>query len=221
MIHLTRDEVLRACELPADAVELVRGSSSESHTAYNRRRGMRAASAIADFFHLDHFQGRRIIELGPGHYSFSLLARHLGAHVVCVEYDPALCELGRRLGFEVHQADLDRLQPDFFPQPFDGLWLKGCLNACRLESDQRVAEVSRAITGLLRPDGWGWLVPCNKGHDRREPGPAAFVRRRVELQTRSLADLGWTCHDFDLEQRKRYASAYANAPYLFTRNLGR
>lgn len=216
---VTAEEAGKVCDLDAAAQELIVTSNSPSHTTFNDRRCVKVANIISDMFAPEHFQNRTLVEFGPGHYSFALLARHLGATVVCVEYDPALVALGEYLGFEVHNTNLDVITRDFFGRTFDGLWLKGCFNACRLPDDRAVTRLTEELTGLLTPDAWGWLVPCNKGKAPVGEDQAAFEARRVSAQTQAFKELGWTANELDHATMRSYASAYRNAPHIFTRGL--
>ena len=216
---VTAAEARKVCDLDATAQELITTSNSPSHTTFNGRRGVKVANIISDMFSPEHFENRTLVEFGPGHYSFAMLARHLGATVVCVEYDPSLVALGEYLGFEVHNTNLDVITHDFFGRKFDGLWLKGCFNACRLPDDRAVTRLVEELTGFLTPDAWGWLVPCNKGKAPAGEDQAAFEARRVTAQTQSFKELGWTANEFDNATMRRYASAYRNAPHIFTRGL--
>ena len=216
---ITTEEVRKVCDLDAAAQEIIKTSSSQSHTTFNHRRAGKAANVINDMFRREHFQNRTLVEFGPGHYIFAMLARHLGATVVCVEYDPALVALGEYLGFEVHNTNLDVITRDFFGRTFDGLWLKGCFNACRLPDDRAVTRLTEELTGFLTPDAWGWLVPCNKGKAPVGEDQAAFEARRVSAQTQAFKELGWTANELDHATMRSYASAYRNAPHIFTRGL--
>lgn len=216
---LSRNEARAVCELDEAARAVIADSDSPSHTTFNPRRADKAANIINDFFEKEHFAGRTVVEFGPGHFSFALLARHLGATVVCVEYDPALAALGRHLGFEVFETNLDVITRDFFGRTFDGLWLKGCLNACRMPDDRSIQTLAAELTGFIRPEGWGWLVPCNKGAAPSGDDQLAFETHRVRVQTTAMVEAGWHGHDFDEATMRRYASAYKNAPHIFTRGL--
>lgn len=81
------------------------------------------------FSHED-FRGKEILELGPGHYAFALLARSLGARVVCIENDPTFAKLGRHLGFEIYERNFFDLTEIQLSEKFDGLFVKGTFNAC-------------------------------------------------------------------------------------------
>lgn len=216
---ITSEEAQTVCNFDAKAQEIITSSNSPSHTTFKPGRGIKAMNVINDMFKPECFENKTIVEFGPGHYSFSLLARHLGATVICVEYDPSLVALGEYLGFEVHNTNLDVIKRDFFGRQFDGLWLKGCFNACRLGDDEAVTQLAEELTGFLSEEAWGWLVPCNKGKAPAGEDQAAFEERRTNVQTQAFQKLGWSASEYDLQTMKRYASAYSNAPHIFTRGL--
>ncbi len=76
-------------------------AAQKNYRRYKPARVIGAANVINDCFDRADFAGRRVLELGPGHYTFAIIARSLGAELVCVEKDPVLAEFGRRLGFDV------------------------------------------------------------------------------------------------------------------------
>lgn len=216
---IATEEAQSACEFDAKAQQIIISSRSPSHTTYKPGRAIKAMNAVNDMFSPECFENKTILDFGPGHYSFSLLARHLGATVICIEYDPSLVSLGEYLGFEVHNTNLDVIKRGFFGRKFDGLWLKGCFNACRLPDDNAVTQLAEELTGFLSEDAWGWLVPCNKGKAPEGEDQEGFEERRVNVQTQAFKGLGWTANEFDTPTMKRYASAYRNAPHIFTRGL--
>lgn len=216
------DAVDAICEVGDAGRAVIASTSFASQSAYNPRRGRRVANVINDMFEPAHFAGRRIIELGPGHYAFALLARHLGADVVCVERDPAFVQLGRHLGFEVLDQDFNDLHPGQFSDSFDGLWAKGIFNACRPNHDHSLSDFVGRITALLKPDGWGWIVTVNK--TRNAPAgwdSQSFIDHRVELQRQAFAAAGWEVSLIPDTQRSHYALNYANSHYFFTKRLAR
>ena len=213
-------DVDRICDVGDVGLAIVRSTSFRTPSEYNPRRGRRVANILNDMFDHDHFAGKRIIELGPGHYGFALLARHLGAEVVCVERDPAFAALGRHLGFEVLEQDFNELEPTQFAELLDGLWAKGTFNACTRKGDREVAEFVNRVSAVIKPDGWAWFVTVNK----TEKAPTDwinedFVRHRVEVQRMAFAERGWDVALIPDDQRSRYALKYSNSLYLYTRAL--
>lgn len=209
------------CDVGELGRAVIQSTQFKSQSSYNFRRGRRIANILEEMLgHLD-FRGMRILELGPGHYAFALLARHLGAEVVCIESDPTFVSLGRNLGFEVVQKNFFELDEVGFNQKFDGLFVKGTFNACNVADVRYINRFVEKYTALLKDDGWGWFVTVNKSK-AVTPGVdlASYVAERIELQRYAFEENGWDSNlipdDFD---RARYAMNYSGSKYLFTKNL--
>lgn len=215
---ITRAEALDACAYDEQALRIIENSSFTTHNRVGLHRHLRAANILNDFFEVEHLRDKTILELGPGHYSFAMLARHFGAKVICVErYEPHVA-LGRHLGFKVLDCDFRKLTPQQIDGPLDGLWMKGAFNACGFPSDEAVGAFARQITALLKPDAWGWCVTVNmyaKDGDPTDPQ----LNHRIEVQRDAFAECGWEYILIDEADRKRYAISYAGSRYYFTRNL--
>jgi len=218
-INLTRDDALRICIITEEQLKIVETSSLSSHRDYNPRRGIKVVSALNQYFNSEMFKGKRILEFGPGHYAFSLLARSLGATVECVEIDPVLVELGRELGFKVHEKSFDYISSIGLEGKFDGIWQKGCFNACRFQEEVDMSRYAKEITGILAENGWGWVSTCNKASGVKA-NDELFTKQRIELQQTYMKENGWKLRPFTEEIGKKYAIKYANSPVLFTRYLG-
>lgn len=219
-INLTRDDSLRICSITDKQLEVVQTSSLASHRDYNPRRGIKVARALNQYFSCEMFDGKRIVEFGPGHYAFSLLARSLGAKVECVELDPALAELGRVLGFEVHEKSFDTVSDIGLEGKFGGIWQKGCFNACRFPEETDMEEYVEEMTALIDDNGWGWVSTCNKASGLNADGEA-FTKQRIELQQTYMKQHNWDLRPFEEEVGSKYAIKYANSPVLFTKGLGK
>jgi len=216
---LTRQRALDACAYPPEAIEIIDGSSyNPNHAHVGFHRHLRASNVINDFFDAEQFTGKRIVEFGPGHYSFAMLARELGATVICVERHEEHARLGRVLGFEVIEKDFADLTPEDFGGQIDGLWMKGAFNACRMPNDQAIDDLVQLMTALLTPDAWAWCVTVNMfGKEDQPDNPK--VLRCVELQRAAFQKHGWNIEPIDESDRKRYAMSYKACNYYFTRAL--
>lgn len=213
-------EVSVICDVGQGGFEIISRTAFQSQNEFSHRRGLKIAHVINDFFEEAHFKGKRILELGPGHYGFALLARSLEAEVSCVERDPAFVALGRYLGFEVIDMDFNALCADSFPTKFDGLWVKGTFNACNHASDQAVEAFVSSLTSLVAPAGWAWLVTVNKT-SRQGPEGDEFLRHRIEVQRRAFERHGWSITPIAGEDRGRYGLSYSGSYYVYTRNIPR
>src|SRR4051812_21247877 len=88
-------------------------------------RSVAVYDAIIDDFKLaDRFDGKRLLDLGPGHYDFGEVARQHGAIVSGLDNDPAVIALGEHRGYEAYELNLQDLTPDMFPSPFDALFCR-------------------------------------------------------------------------------------------------
>ena len=215
---LNQEKVLEVCDVGKQGLDIIASTSFKSQQSFNLRRGLRIANILRDQFELKHFVGQKILELGPGHYAFALLARYLGAEVVCVERDPAFAQLGRHLGFEVLEMDFADLRVKDFEQPFDGLWMKGSFNACVQKNESAIAEFVNRITELISPNGWGWMVTVNKASAALD-NAEEFAKSRIEIQRQSFEDAGWDVSLISDEERSRYALNYTGGLYYFTRRI--
>jgi len=219
-IELTKDDSLRICLITEEQLEIVQASSLLSHRNYNPRRGIKVGSALNQYFSPEMFDGKRILEFGPGHYAFSLLAQSLGAMVECVELDPVLVKLGRELGFKVYEKSFDNISDIGLDGKFDGVWQKGCFNACRFPEETDMHKYAKEITDFLTEDGWGWVSTCNKASGLNTNNDV-FTKQRIKLQQTYMRQNGWELRPFVGEVGKKYAIKYANSPVLFTKGLGK
>ena len=197
---------------------LLSGSSLTSQPKASDLRSLRIASAMASFLSPEMLRGKRILELGPGHYAFACLARELGASVVCIENDPSLVALGESLGFDVIHTDFYQLPRSWAElSAYDGLWVKGTFNACRLSESTEVWGLSTALTTCLREAGWGVVIPVNKGTSAS--GTSSHIKERIATQRYAFETLGWQAIAPSLEFRRLRAMNYSGSPWIFLRNI--
>ncbi len=116
---------------------------------------------LGDFFADVSLSGQRVLELGPGHYEFCEAIARRGARAEAIELDPPVIELGRRRGFRVWPGNLLHL-PSLEVEPgFDGLFCKGSNNPFWFYGHEAALRNYIAkMAGLVRPDGWLWVVSC-------------------------------------------------------------
>ena len=182
---------------------------------------------IAAFFRDHVFTGELVLDLGPGQYDIARGVRERGGIVHNIDFDPAVVELGRYLGFECLQCDLKKFDPVRDGSPtiagpgmYDGLFCKGSLNAFWFSldhGDQLEAQVRR-LNSLLKPGGWGWIAPWNGGDkcDMADPTVQQHLRRQVA----TFQDCGWTAYDLSEPLAAHYRMKWAVGNHvLFLRNL--
>lgn len=215
---ISQEEALKAAALDAQAIAI-----TTRVTQYSPARGVRISNIINDQFERYHFRGKTILELGPGHYSFSMVARHLGARMLCVDRNPTLLELGRYLGFEVYDMDFYALTAETLGRQVDGLWLKGAFNACYHPCVATVDRFVGQLNKLLAPAGWGWSVTTNKPDERMiaQLGDevTGYQQARIEAQRAAFVRYGWSATPILEGDRRRYSLKHKGGLYYFTKNL--
>lgn len=179
-------DAVQICRQVARHEEIMRESQSIFLQGFTSGVAEVHAKIINDFFTLDDLKGKRILDVGPGLYPFSILARELGATVVAIEFDEALAEVGKRMGFEVHTDDIDMLPEGKFTD-FDGIFLKGPFNACR-QTFESLPKAANRITGTIHEKGWGWNA--NSIH------PVRCFKQRLKMEFVPLK-VRRKGHDFD------------------------
>lgn len=140
---------------------------------------------FADFIDPEPLKGQLLLDLGPGQYDFSVLARQRGATTHSIDKDPAVLELGRYKGLDVIEGDLKRLSAADFPERYDGVFCKFSINAFWFHDDldAHAAHVND-LCSLLKPDGWAWIAPWNgvpKKADLKQPQIDAILKQQAEL----------------------------------------
>lgn len=217
---ITQANAIEACLFDDTALKIIGESTYTTHHRFGFHRAVRASNILNDFFNPEHFQGKFIVEFGPGHYSFSLLARHLGATVVCVDLDPVFAELGEYFGFRVIQKNFHDVTLEDIGQQADGVWIKGAFNATRVANEKIVADFVETLNTILRPEGWGWVVTVNRVENQDEdPNQAEKLNYWIDVQRQAFVDRAWSAQPIDEADRKRYALSYSGSRYYFTRGL--
>lgn len=210
---------IEVCDLDAVARQIISKSTYTTHDKMGDHRAVRASNIINDFFDPEHFQGKTILEFGPGHYSFAMLARELGANVICVDRDPVFVQLGWHLGFRVIEKDFHAVTPRDIGVSIDGIWIKGAFNAARLGDRLKVEGFTRLLSQVLFPCGWGWCVTVNRVNDQDSPEGARRLDGWIETQRQCFAEAGWLSTRIHEQDRRRYALKYSGSRYFFTKNL--
>jgi hypothetical protein len=215
--HLIRHEdALRVSAFDRIARGIIRDAPGKNYQKERGHRAIRTANLLNDFFERRHFEGKACLELGPGHYNFAMLARYLGATVICVERDPVHAALGRHLGFEVIEKDIFQIGLEEL-LPVDGIWLKNVQYRGGYTREKQAVFLKK-LGGLMKREAWGWCVLRNRiaqDHNGTLPGaiPELLTQRAV------FEAAGWTAVEIVEEDRKRYALNVRGAPWIFTHNL--
>lgn len=219
---ISPEEAFRYAELTGEARKLL----EESTNRYTSRRVVFTCNVVNDFFDAEHLRGSRILEIGPGQYSFALIARGLGAEVIIVDLFEQFLAPGRALGFDVIDQDMFDLDPQDVGGPVDGLWMKGIFTAMQgADYETRIRNLAARLDKLVAEDAWAWLGPHNcieqspvlPGKTQAES--AAFL---VEFQRQILEQHGWKTYELTDDDRFAWAMntlAFDCAKYVFTKNL--
>ncbi len=215
---ITQKKAVEVTTLDATAMKIISKSTFTTHHKHGPHRGVRASNIINDFFNIEHFQGKTLLELGPAHYSFALLARHLGAKVICVERDPIFAELGRHLGLEIIKSDIFKIGLKDIGTPVDGLWMKNVQYRGQYEENS-LTEFACNFTNLLTPQAWGLCVIRNAFKDELPKDHQSYVNTMLERQKLAFEKCGWKAVPIEEADRKRYALKFAGANWIFTYNL--
>lgn len=181
------------------AVEII-SKAKQKNVASPKRSDRDFDHIFKDFFIGFDFRNQLILDLGPGQFEFAKRVRERGGVVHNLDFDPAVLELGRYLGFDVFEANFKEFDPEPYRGRYDGLFCKFSINAFWFEADQVRLHI-RELDSMLKPGGWGWVAPWN-GLMRRDER-SVNVRAHLARQTDAFTECGWTAFDVD-EQLARY-----------------
>jgi hypothetical protein len=204
-------------KLLVDVPEEAKAIAMQTSNRFSVMRGTRTAHLMNALLDRRLLQGKRILEIGPGQYAFAILARWLGARVVCVDSNATIAKFGRAIGFEVIEMDLNRIEVGLLGERFDGLWMKGAFNPTGCSDHDRLRSVARRLNGLIADDGWGMIAP-NGRQDAPQKYPG--VATNVLAQRGAFVGLGWRALPISAEARDRCAlkaKYYGSIPHLFVK----
>lgn len=200
-------------------IEII-SAARQKNVRDHRRSRAHFINIFDDFLRNKDLGGQILIDLGPGQYDFGVLAKERGAETVGIDNDPAVLELGRYKGFEVHEGQLQRLDLIDFGRAFDGLFCKFSLNCFwfwdRPEEHKRFVD---DLVGLGSPHAWGWLAPWN-GVPKNADLTNDQVQAKLREQTELFETHGFHAYNLTEAQARRYGvnGTVANNA-LFVRGL--
>ncbi len=173
---------------------------------------------IEDFFDGVELNGR-YVDLGPGQFDLGEIVKQKGGTCLGVDFDPAVIELGRYKGFDVAELNMRQLPEHEFGEKFDGVFNKFSINAFWTPEDKEHTRMVEAVTGLAKPDGWGWIGPWNgvpKTANYSAPELAAILDKQKAL----FEAAGYATVDLTVAQSRRYGiSGTVANNRVFIRNL--
>lgn len=164
------------------------------------------------FFSKLDFRGKKYLELGPGHYEFCDMVKKLGGHAVALELDPAMVELGRYRGHEVHQVNLakDAFWSNLGTQ-YDGVFCRGAINATWFVTRQQHQDFVQGISSLIKPNGWSWVSPWNANPNNLEH---SIAENAYEYQISCFRDAGFRILKCNYLHARRFALCTEKLPFL-------
>ena len=144
-----------------------------------------------DFFAGRQLAGARVLELGPGQYDIARLVAAAGATIVTIDHDPAIVALGRKRGHEAILADFLTFDWNSLRAEFDGLFARSSTAPHWFSDTAPLEEFVDSICSVLKPDGWGWVLPWNRYIDT----PSAHVDLMLAGQREAFERNGFTTVD--------------------------
>jgi SAM-dependent methyltransferase len=152
---------------------------------------------LENFFADGQLAASRILELGPGQFDFSRLAMAAGATITTMDYDPAVVALGRQRGYDIIEADFRTFDWSTIRGEFDGLFVCDAIAPHWFTEAAALQEFVDQVCLILRPRGWGWVLPWNRYVKRRR----AYVAHMLNAQREAFERNGFV----SLELTRLYA----------------
>jgi len=180
-----------------------------NYSEINFKRHIQTGNFINEFLNYKNFfSNKKIIEFGPGQYSFSLISKHLGALVSCVEIHDVHHELGMSFGFKMYKENFSDLT--FLDnKKFDGLWFKGSFNSCRF-NDKELRIYIHKLTEIIDLNGWGVVIPRNKiVHNKQN------LNYHIALQKKLFEEYGWYTIKINKKLKKKFGLGFNGCEFVF------
>lgn len=174
-----------------------------------------------DFFSGVDFKDKSVIDLGPGHYDFGLLAMKRGAvQVAAIDNDPAVLALGRYRNYNVVDAKLQDVKLEWFKEPFDLVFCKFSINCFWFWDDEaQLRGHIDHVTSLVKAGGSSWIAPWN-GLPKSIELSQAQIEKILSIQRDAFLSNGFKVAELTVQQAARYGVTGAVANHaLFTKNL--
>jgi hypothetical protein len=173
-----------------------------------------------DFLSTVDFEDKTFLDLGPGQFDFGVLAQERGAKTVGFDIDPAVLELGKYKGFEVHEMQLRAISMDEHLSRYDGIFCKFSINAFWFADDiDSLKKTIEDLDKLLKADGWAWIAPWN-GAPKSKPLSKEEIASILEIQNETFRSLGYEVLDVSDKFSRYYGISGAIENHaIFTKNL--
>lgn len=206
----------------SEAKEILASNFSSKFTA---NKIIYAANIMNLMFSKSSFQDKSILEIGPGQFAFSLLARSLGGYLTVLDKNDFFIEVAKALNFKSAHLDYYLCSSSAMPTAFEGLWLKGSFSPLISGQLGAIEDVANKITKWITNDGWGLVAPNAKTAKFEQRFGTHFeseMERLIEGQREVMEGLGWTSVSLN-ENLRRYlglaSRAYDASAYIYAKNL--
>jgi hypothetical protein len=212
---LNKEQILDLYKFNDNQLKLIEASQFKSQTSHKPARAIKVNKILLKFFNENHFKNKKILELGPGHFAFSIIARELGAKLKVIEIDKNFSLLGKSLGFEVESFDfLKNSEKILENNNIEGVWMKNTINGC-LHNEIIIKTFINNITRIIsRNNGWGFISTANKYNDNYK---TSLVEAQ-EMQRYHFSKNGWLEINMD-EITRRELSLHYNGGLIFKKNV--
>jgi len=204
-----------------DPVEIEIISKAKQKNVRDPKRSRQHFERIyADFLSDVDCDNKIFLDLGPGQYDFGVLGSERGATTVGFDNDPAVLELGRVKGFEVHDIQLKSSVSEEHLARYDGLFCKFSINAFWFADDLNKLEKSiEALDKLLNGDGWAWIAPWN-GVPKNKELTDEQIHNIVAKQNDVFSSLNYEVFDMSDDLARHYGvNGTTQNHALFIKNL--
>lgn len=175
---------------------------------------------FSDFLSSIDLEKKLLLDLGPGQFDFTEIARPKGAIVHSIDNDPAVIELGEYKGFNVRLDNLKRLPKIKYDFKFDAVFCKYSINAFWFhDNDDKHREYIESINNLMKKDGFAWIAPWN-GVPKKVKFSDREIQHVLDLQAKLFKEFGFTGVNLTEKLTTRYGIHGITANQaLFFRNL--
>ena len=182
---------------------------------FNLRRQIKNYNFISRHFKKKLFKNKKILELGPGSYAFSLTAKNMGAEVHVVEKIENFCQIGKNLKFKVYCNDFNKNLEFLKTNFYDGIFIKGTFGSKARDSFDNYKKKIYNLLSKLKNNGWIFYSPWNDFDDF----DTNTKNKKYEEQKKFLISIGLNYHEYDETFKKRYCLNYKGSKYIYTKNL--
>lgn len=182
-----------------------------------KERSPRPFAAIFETFLSEvDLDGKKVLDLGPGHFHFGELARARGATVHSVEKNPEMVALGLHKGFRVFEGDIRDVSGLTEGNRYDGVFCKYSFSALWYDDREALFGFAEQLKEVFSPDGWGWFAPWNGGARL----VSDLATNLLGWQIEAFESHGFAATELTEAEAKRFGvHGFTGNRILFTKNL--